>query len=208
MRVWLWTGCCELFAKLEQTCHSFFATILRRFRPLPGTGSPGGWGFGTGPPCPASTPGTAADAQSVGRRLSGMAAPASESPHRVVVEIGRRGKLVVGEPYFTPGVPIVLESRGTGDLGPGDLAVVRPGRGRAKVERRLGSARRIENVLEALLVEHGARVDFEPYTLPAATEEGRVDLRDLTTFTVDPETAKDFDDALSFRREPDGIRAW
>src|SRR5262249_3119329 len=67
---------------------------------------------------------------------------------------------------------------------------------------------RIENVLEALLVEHGARVDFEPYTLPAATEEGRVDLRDLTTFTIDPETAKDFDDALSFRREPDGIRAW
>ncbi len=28
------------------------------------------------------------------------------------------------------------------------------------------------------------------------------------TYTVDPDTAKDFDDALSFRREPDGIRAW
>ena len=25
---------------------------------------------------------------------------------------------------------------------------------------------------------------------------------------IDPDTAKDFDDALSFRREPDGIRAW
>ena len=63
-------------------------------------------------------------------------------------------------------------------------------------------------MLEALLVEQGARVEFEPYTLPEPSLDGRVDLRELTTFTVDPETAKDFDDALSFRREPDGIRAW
>ena len=39
-------------------------------------------------------------------------------------------------------------------------------------------------------------------------EPERVDLRDLLTFTIDPATAKDFDDALSFRREGDGIRAW
>src|SRR5581483_7890468 len=43
---------------------------------------------------------------------------------------------------------------------------------------------------------------------PTPSLDGRVDLRDLTAFTIDPETAKDFDDALSFRREPDGIRAW
>jgi ribonuclease R len=127
---------------------------------------------------------------------------------RVVVEIGRRGKLVVGEPYFTPGVPLVLETKGIGDLEQGDLAVVRTGRGRARVERALGSARRIENVLEALLVEQDARVEFEPHEPPEPSFEGRVDLRDLTTYTVDPETAKDFDDALSFRREDSGIRAW
>jgi ribonuclease R len=127
---------------------------------------------------------------------------------RVVVEIGRRGKLVVGEPYFTPGVPLVLETKGIGDLEQGDLAVVRTGRGRARVERALGSARRIENVLEALLVEQDARVEFEPHDPPEPSFEGRVDLRDLTTYTVDPETAKDFDDALSFRREDGGIRAW
>jgi ribonuclease R len=63
-------------------------------------------------------------------------------------------------------------------------------------------------VLEALLVEQGARVDFEPHTIPDPTLDGRVDLRELPTYTIDPETAKDFDDALSFRREPDGIRAW
>ena len=126
----------------------------------------------------------------------------------LVVEVGRRGKLVVGEPYFTPGVPLVLESKGVGALEPGDLAVVRPGKGRARVEQALGSSSRIENVLEALLVERGARQPFERHEPPPAEDPNRVDLRDLTTYTVDPDTAKDFDDALSFRREADGIRAW
>ena len=30
----------------------------------------------------------------------------------------------------------------------------------------------------------------------------------MVTFTIDPETAKDFDDALSVRAEGDGLRAW
>jgi len=65
-------------------------------------------------------------------------------------------------------------------------------------------------VLEALLVERGARVELETYGFQDVSDHGgsRVDLRDLTAFTVDPDTAKDFDDALSFRREADGIRAW
>jgi ribonuclease R len=105
-------------------------------------------------------------------------------------------------------VPLVLESKGLGDLGPGDLAVVRTGRGRARVERALGPAARIENVLEALLVERGARQPFEPHDPPPADDPARVDLRDLATYTIDPDTAKDFDDALSFRRDQDGIRAW
>ena len=91
---------------------------------------------------------------------------------------------------------------------PGDLALISQGRGRARVERRLGSARRIENVLEALLVENGARDELEPFELPTEGGQGRADLRELPTLTIDPDTAKDFDDALSFRREPGGIRAW
>ncbi|HEY4349526.1 MAG TPA: RNB domain-containing ribonuclease, partial [Gaiellaceae bacterium] len=126
----------------------------------------------------------------------------------VVVEVDRRGKLVSGEPYFTPGVPIVLDAMRGGDLQRGDLALVQPGKGRARVLRKLGSAKRIENVLEALLITQGVRTDFEPYDLPEPDLDGRVDLRDLPTITIDPDTAKDFDDALSFRREPDGIRAW
>ena len=72
----------------------------------------------------------------------------------------------------------------------------------------LGKAKDIEVVLEGLLVHVGARVEFEPYDAPSPTLEGRVDLRDLTTFTIDPETAKDFDDALSIREENGGYHAW
>src|SRR3954468_8619669 len=102
----------------------------------------------------------------------------------------------------------LLDRKGLGDAGPGDLAVVRTGRGRAKLERVLGKARDIQVVLEGLLVHSGARVDqYEPYS--DAPEQGeRVDLRDLLSFTIDPETAKDFDDALSVQEEGDGYRAW
>jgi ribonuclease R len=129
-------------------------------------------------------------------------------PVRTVVEIGSRGKLVVGEPYFTPGVPIVLDRKNLRGAERGELAVVATGRGRAKVERVLGSAERIDSVLEGLLVERGARQPFEPVEPAAQDTDARVDLRDLTTFTIDPDTAKDFDDAISMRREGDGVRAW
>jgi ribonuclease R len=114
----------------------------------------------------------------------------------------------VGEPFFSPAPPLLLERKGLGGLGPGDLAVVRPGRGRARVERALGRATDIEAVLEGLLVAEGARTRFEPHVVPEPSLEGRVDLRDLVAFTIDPETAKDFDDAISVRREGDGLRAW
>jgi ribonuclease R len=126
----------------------------------------------------------------------------------MVVELGRRGKLLVGEPFFAPGLPLVLERKGLSDGRPGDLALVTKGRGRARLEEVLGPASSIEAVLEALLVETGERNPFEPIEAPAPSLEGRVDLRDLVTFTIDPETAKDFDDALSFRREGDRLRAW
>ena len=125
-----------------------------------------------------------------------------------MVEVVKRGKLVVGEPFFEPGLPITLDRKHLAEAGRGDLAVVRPGRGRAPVERVLGPAAAIEAVLEGLLAQQGALGPFEPHLLPEPTLEGRVDLRELTSFTIDPETAKDFDDAISVRQEGDGLRAW
>jgi ribonuclease R len=127
---------------------------------------------------------------------------------RLVVEVGRRGRLVVGEPFFTPGVPLVLDRRGLDAVRPGQLAVVAPRRGRARLEKVLGPADSVESVLEALLEQEGLVEEYEPHDPPAATLDGRVDLREQLAFTIDPETAKDFDDAISVRREGDGLRAW
>jgi ribonuclease R len=94
-------------------------------------------------------------------------------------------------------VPVTIDRKGSGAARPGDLALVRVGRGRAKLERLMGRADRIDDVLEALLVQEGERVGFEPFDAPEPSDEGRVDLRGELAFTIDPETAKDFDDALT-----------
>jgi ribonuclease R len=125
-----------------------------------------------------------------------------------VVEVGRRGRLVVGEPFFTPGVPLVLDKRGISEVRSGQLAVVAPGRGRARLEKALGPADSVESVLDALLEQEGLVETYEPHDPPPSTLEGRVDLRERLAFTIDPETAKDFDDAISVQTEGDGLRAW
>ena len=81
-------------------------------------------------------------------------------------------------------MPIVVDRKGAGEARPGDLAVVSGRRGRARVQRVLGSAKQIENVLEALLVERGARQSFEPHDAPAPSLEGRVDLRAERAFST------------------------
>ena len=116
---------------------------------------------------------------------------------------------MVGEPFFTPGVPISIDRKGLGDAGAGDLAVVSIAGRRPRLERVLGRADAVEAVLEGLLVERGELGAVEPYSPPALDAEGRVDLRDLLSFTIDPGTAKDFDDAISVRQEPGGgLRVW
>lgn len=137
-----------------------------------------------------------------------MSGRADDAGRLLVVEIATRGKLVVGEPYFEPGVPVVIDRKGLRDAGPGDLAVVRRGRGRARLERVVGKADRIENVLQALLLSRGEEGAHEPHLLPEPPPDGRTDLRDLPTFTIDPETAKDFDDAISVRPDGQGLRAY
>jgi ribonuclease R len=116
----------------------------------------------------------------------------------------------VGEPFFEGGVPVVVDRKTSADAAVGDLVLIRVGRGRARLERVLGRPDDVEAVLEGVLWHTGVRRS-EPPPLPPEPDEleaDRVDLRDLLAFTIDPEDAKDFDDALSFRREGDGIRAW
>src|SRR5436190_6654699 len=127
----------------------------------------------------------------------------------LVAELARRGKLLVGEPYFEGGVPVTVDRKGSGEASPGDLVVLRLGRGRARVGEVLGRPADVGAVLEGLLWHEGARrphAELPPE--PGEPEPDRTDLRDLLAFTIDPDEAKDFDDALSFRRDDRGIRAW
>ncbi len=84
-------------------------------------------------------------------------------------------------------------------------------------QRRTESAR---DAIEQMLLDNGLSRAFARAVereASAAAERawrdagshGRRDLRDLATFTVDPSTARDFDDAISAQRLPDGaIRVW
>jgi ribonuclease R len=91
------------------------------------------------------------------------------------------------------------------------------GRGRARVVRELGDPRRAADVIEALLEDREVRRGFSRGLEGEASEApGRAadlgferrDLRELATFTVDPATAHDFDDAVSASRTDRGVRLW
>lgn len=112
-------------------------------------------------------------------------------------------------PFFEGGVPVVVDRKGAQDASVGDLVLVRLGRGRPRLERVLGRPTDIEGVLEGLLWHEGVRRPAPPLPEePGEDEPDRVDLRELVSFTIDPEGAKDHDDALAFRVEGDSIRAW
>lgn len=91
-------------------------------------------------------------------------------------------------------------------------------RGRARERaRRRSRPRTAREAVEALLTERLERRGF-PAALELAAGKAataaerdpgaRRDLTGLATFTVDPATARDFDDAVSARREGDGARLW
>ncbi len=138
--------------------------------------------------------------------------------------IERRGKFLVAEPFFDPGPRLVVAKDTRAAVG--DLVVVRAtaarnGRrgGRARIERRLGRPEVARDVIEALMVDRGLRRSFDPAVeheaRRAVESEGaqerasRRDLRELTTFTIDPASARDFDDAISAQAEGDDTwRVW
>ena len=137
----------------------------------------------------------------------------------LVVQLTRRGKFWNGEPFFERGRRVVVERDKR--LRDGAIALVRTtgtGSGQAKLVRLLGDASTAGDVLEALMFHRGLRRRFDPVVEREAREAAerggkdvpsRRDLRDLVTFTIDPASAKDFDDAISAEElGPDAWRVW
>ncbi len=158
-----------------------------------------------------------------GRRQAPVSARAEASagaPRVAVLE--RRGKFLVAEPLFGPGPRLVVSRDRRADVG--DLVVLRAaadrrgrGGGRATVARRIGRPEVARDVIEALMVDRGLRRAFDPaveHEARSASEvsaevSGRRDLRDLPTFTIDPASARDFDDAISAEALSDSSwRVW
>ena len=78
----------------------------------------------------------------------------------------------------------------------------------------LGEPGENDTEMHAILAEYALPYKFEPEVenaadhiseeITEADRKGRRDFRDVLTFTIDPADAKDFDDALSFRRLENG----
>jgi ribonuclease R len=110
----------------------------------------------------------------------------------------------------------------------GDLALVqiagRGGGARASIARVLGRPDVARDAIEALMLDRGLARAFDPAVeREARTARDRVrerarvevadgrrrDLRELPTFTIDPASARDFDDAISAEYLKDGgVRVW
>jgi ribonuclease R len=160
-------------------------------------------------------------------------------PDGVVAVLSKRGRFLVAEPLFPDGrhadagrprgrgsAQMVLatnEGRRAGGVQAraGDLALVRRSArsSGARVVRVLGRPDSAAAVIEALMLDRGLRRGFDPAVEREADEaarpsdredeHGRRDLRDLATLTIDPHSARDFDDAISAERvDGETVRVW
>jgi ribonuclease R len=131
----------------------------------------------------------------------------------MVAVLEKRGRFLVAEPLFGHGPRTAVER---GKAGPGDLVLVGSGKRGARVLRMLGRPDRARDVVEGLMLDRGlhrgyarkATTEAEDSTAEPYAADDRVDLTDLPTFTIDPDDAKDFDDAISARREDGRVRLW
>jgi ribonuclease R len=137
----------------------------------------------------------------------------------VVAVLSKRGRLLVAEPLFERGGQrISLTGKASGGARVGDMVLVGGGKRGARVVRSLGKPDVARDVLEALMLDRGLRLAFPraveieadeaAEAIPVHSRDARRDLTSLPTFTIDPATAKDFDDAISASREGDAIRVW
>ncbi|MCE3266094.1 MAG: ribonuclease [Solirubrobacterales bacterium] len=134
---------------------------------------------------------------------------------RQVVLVSKRGRFLVGEPIFEREGRVALG--GGPRIEPGRMALIEFAPGKARVVEPLGDPERAADVIRALLRENGMGAGFPDVVeteareaVSTADEVGgeRRDLTGLPTFTIDPASARDFDDAISASATDGGFRIW
>jgi ribonuclease R len=137
----------------------------------------------------------------------------------VVAVLSKHGRFLTATPFFGRARRINVDRPRQGRAHVGDLVLVEPhgrGGGHGRIVRRIGRPDVARDVLEALMLDRGLARRFDPLVEREAREAAehvrevdRLDLRSLPTFTIDPPTARDFDDAISAERLDDGaVRVW
>ncbi len=156
--------------------------------------------------------GTGDEPGSRGGRKARRPTDAKPQPYCVT----RWGKFFSLEPLFADERTYLI-AKGSKPVRLDDLVLAVPTRGdRRTVVEVLGTVDDLKAVLRGMLYASGLPQGFPGAVLDeAAAVKGRAerpdhdrrDVTDLPTFTIDPDTARDFDDAISVRREGDGYRA-
>jgi len=135
----------------------------------------------------------------------------------------KRGKWLVEPDGRALRDPVIIRDPGAKNIKVGDKVVfdllVPPDGdyyGEGVVTEVLGEAGEPDVETAAVIASYGLCTDFPPELMHEAREaagrvedvgDGREDLRDLVTFTIDPPDAKDFDDAISLTWD-DAIEEW
>jgi ribonuclease R len=130
----------------------------------------------------------------------------------VVCVLVKQGRFLTASPLFQRGGRTTIPAKAAGGARSGSMVLVGGGKRGPRVIRPLGDPENARDVVEAIMVDRGLRRSF-----PRAVEEDarkppvkadRRDLTELPTFTIDPASARDFDDAISARREDGRVRLW
>ena len=124
----------------------------------------------------------------------------------------KRGRFLTATPLFRRGGRTTIAPKDAAKARSGQMVLVGGGKRGPRVIRTIGDPENARDVVEAIMLDGGLRRTF-----PRAVEQGavdkpveakRLDLTDLPTFTIDPASARDFDDAISARREDGRVRLW
>lgn len=133
-------------------------------------------------------------------------------PDTRVALLSKRGKVYQAEAAFDGEDTWYIGRKYLNGARPGELVELRvDGRGRGQVLRRLGEQDSLPAVMEAVLIHFAVVRGFSGEALAEAGSQAglaytrdreRRDLTDLFTFTIDPDEARDFDDAVSLEDGP------